>query len=233
MKFLYIVVFSLNSILFSFTNAGTVENSSTFDKKPLVLQWEVAHLRNTDQISLIFKKQSVKLVTNTSSYQKGRTVRLGQFESPLNSQLQTLKEQINQYYTYLNETVSVSSFIKNSRRPLFNPHAPVLRINEEEIQSQQAYFKPLAKLIYTVWNHKWTCVDCVLYEKRKSSIVRTVKKIKSGLNAKTVTKKKGHNTTRKQWETRTQVFSRKQLNCISKEKGKIECIDPQFGIFEI
>ena len=232
MRSLYIIAFFFNSILFSFVNAETGKVVSTFDKKPLVLQWEVSHLRNIDQISLIFKQKSVELVTNTSSYQKGQIVRLGRFESPLNSQLRTLKEQINRYYIHLKDTVPLSSLIKDSRfKPTTDPHTPVLRINEEIINHREAYFKPLSKLIYSVWNHKWTCVDCVLYEKQKKSIVRTVKRVKLGLKREVTDKE--HNKAKKQWETNKQIFSKKQMNCVPKGKVKVECIDPQFGIFEI
>ena len=65
-------------------------------KKPLILQMEVSHPRNTDQISLIFKGNKVQLVTNTSSYQKGR-VRLGVFHHPLNGKLTALRNSIEQY----------------------------------------------------------------------------------------------------------------------------------------
>ena len=93
MRVLYILFFFLNPVLFPPAKAETEKKvSSSSEKKPLVLQWEVSHSRNTDQISLIFRQKSVELVTNTSSYQKGRVARLGRFAFPLNSKLKAIKE---------------------------------------------------------------------------------------------------------------------------------------------
>ena len=232
MRFLLITVLFISPTLFSIANVKPEDTFSSFDRKPLILQWEVSHLRNRDQISLIFRQQSVELVTNTSSYQKGRIVRLGHFQSPLNPKLKVMRGQIQQYYIQLKETIPLSSLIKDPRfQPPIDPHAPVLRINEEKIQSQQTHFKPLAQLIYSVWDRKWTCVNCVLYEKQKKSIVRTTKKMKSEL--KTKIPYKVNNEAIKKWETTKQTFSKQQLDCVQKSKNKVECIDPQFGIFEI
>ena len=233
MNLLYILFFSLNPLLFPFVQAETEKKvPSSSDKKPLVLQWEVSHSRNTDQISLIFKQQSVELVTNTSSYQKGRIARLGWFKSPLNSRMKTIKEQVNRYYVQLRKTVPVSSLIKDPRfqATVVDPHAPVLRINEEEIQNEQAYFKPLANIIYNIWEHKWSCMECALYKKKKKFIIRMVKK--RNTQSKTAGKVK-NSKAKKQWETSKQRIPRKLLDCVPKGKSKVECVDPQFGIFEI
>ena len=235
MKFLCILVFPLSFWLFSFfIKAETQKIVSSSNNKPLVLQWEVSHSRNTDQISLIFKQRSVELVTNTSSYQKSKVARLGRFVSPLNARLKELKEQVNQYYVQLRKTVPVSSLIKDSRfKPPVDPHAPLLRINEEKIKYGQAYFKPLANIIYKVWGHQWTCVECALYEKKEKSIVRTVKRIKSESESEPASRIKKMAEVKKQWKKSKQRFSRKLLDCVPKGKNEIECIDPQFGIFEI
>ena len=227
MRLVYTLVFHF--ILFPFVNAETGgENISSSDNKSLILQWEVSHPRNTDQISLIFRQKSVELVTNTSSYQKGSVARLGRFESPLNSELKKLKEQVNRYYAHLKKTIPLSSLIKDVRfKPSVDPHVPVLYINEEEIKNGQAYFKPLANIIYTVWEHKWTCVECASYKKKKTSIVRTVKRKKSGSENET-----GVETKRK-LRTSKQRFSRKLLDCTPTGKNEVECVDPQFSIFEI
>lgn len=193
-------------------------------EKALVLQWEVSHTRNTDQISLIFRQNIVELVSNTSSYQKKGSVRLGLFQSPMNPELKELKDQIKQYYIRLQQTIPLSHLIKDSRvQPIVDSHVPVLRINEEEMHEAHPYFKPLASIIYKVWERKWICVECATYKKRKKSIVRIVRKLKTELKEKT----------KKKWVQRRQSFSRKILNCISKGKNKVECIDPRFGIFEI
>ena len=179
MRLSCILVFFLSFVLFSFaeTEKGNRELHSS-GKKPLVLQWEVSHPRNEDQISLIFREKSVELVTNTSSYQKSKVARLGRFESPLNPELKALKEQVNRYYLHLQKTVPISSLIKvpQLQNIVVDPHAPVLRINKEVIHNEQDAFRPLAKIIYNIWKHKWICIECALYKKEKKSIVRVVKK---------------------------------------------------------
>ena len=101
--------------------------------------------------------------------------------------------------------------------------------NEEEIKHGQASFKAIANIIYKIWEYKWTCRECALYRKKKGFIVRTVKRIKSESKSGTKDKVKK----RRQWEKNKQKFPTKVLNCIPKEKDNVECIDPQFGIFEI
>ena len=61
-------------------------------EKPLVLQYQVSHSRNIDQISLIFKEK-LYLVVNTSSFQKLQPVRLGIFTLDMNKNLFQLKEE--------------------------------------------------------------------------------------------------------------------------------------------
>ena len=233
MRFLYSLFFFVNFVLLPVAKAKEEKKKITpsFDRKPLVLQWEVSHSRNRDQISLIFRKEYVELITNTSSYQKGKTVRLGRFKAPLNSKLKTIKNQIKWYYVQLKKTVPASSLIKDSRLQesgIRNPHAPVLRINEEEVQDGQTYFKPLAKIIYKIWEHKWTCVECALYEQQEKFIVRTVK-----IESKTVVKTKSLDKVKKQWGTSKRKFPKKLLACVPKGKNTVECVDHQFGIFEI
>ena len=232
MNFLYNLIF-LSFILLPFAKAEERKVVSTSEKKPLVLQWEVSHSRNRDQISLIFRQKYVELVTNTSSYQKGKITRLGRFKSPLNSELKTLRDQIKWYYVQLRKTVPVSSLIKDSRfqATVRDPHAPVLRINEEEVKDGQTYFKPLANIIYKVWEHKWTCIECASYKQQKEFIIRTMKKM--NLRSTTVVKTKGSDKTQKQWKTSKQKLPKKLLNCVPKGKSRVECVDPQFGIFEI
>ena len=197
--------------------------------KPLVLQWEVSHTRNTDQISLIFKQNHVELVTNTSSYQTGKTIRLGWFKTSMNPELELIKEQIKQYFTQLKNTIPISNLIiKDSRfQPTVDPHAPILRINEKKVHKKHPYFKPAAKIIHEAWKRKWTCVECATYKKKKKSIIRTVKKLQAESQNKQGKKEKI------KWEETKQTLVKKLLNCISKEKKKEECVDPQFGIFEI
>ena len=233
-RFLVLWWFFLTPLAYSAEPKAVKLNSSSVDKRPLVLQWEVSHPRNTDQISLIFREKTVELVTNTDSYQKGKVARLGRFESSLTVELKDLKDQVGRYYARLKKTVPLSSLIKDPRvQASVDPHAPVLRISEEEIQRGNAYFNPLASIIYKVWEREWTCVECATYKKTRKSIVRTVKKLKPNLNKKADERKASGKPSKNQWEERKQSFSKKLLNCIPKGKKKVECIDPRFGIFEI
>lgn len=222
-------------LLILFHSQGQSKTLPVVKIKPLVLQWEVSHPRNTDQISLIFRRNMVELITNTSSYQKGKPVRLGRFQSPINPELERIKKQIKRYRIQLKQTVSMLSLIKDSRvsLPTTDPHAPVLRINEKEIHGEHPYFKPLASIIYQIWENKWICVECATYKKRRKSIIRTVKKLKSPSDSSKKIKKAKSQSKRSKWDTTKQKFSKKFFRCVPKGKKKIECVDPHFGIFEI
>ena len=209
------------------------------DTKVLVLQWEVSHSRNTDQTSLIFRPQKVELVTNVFFYQKGQKARLGRFQSSLTPEWQAVQKKLNRYHKQLKKTVPLSSLIKDDRfKPRPDPHAPVLHLNQEELREGQTYFKELSDMIRQVWNHKWLCVECAEYQRQKKTIIRTVKKrvdknkslpnTKEGKKSALQSKKKPP-----VWQTQKTTFSLKHLNCISKAKGRLECVDEEFGIFEI
>lgn len=231
-KGLFIFCFFL--IPTAYSEVQDTERTGSSFKKPLVLQWEVSHARNTDQISLIFRQDTVELVTNTSSYQKGKAVRLGRFKSSMDPKLEEWKGQIELFYEQLRKTVPMSTLIKDPRvQPKVTPHAPVLRIGEEEIQGEHPYFKPLARIIYQVWERDWICVECAIYMKKKKSITRTVRVLKPALKGKTAGKKKNQSKAKEQWKVTKQKFAKRLLNCIPKGKQRTECVDPQFGIFEI
>ena len=179
-----------------------------------------------DQISLIFRKDTVELVTNTSSWQnKQRNSRLGRFGSPMTLKLKLFKRQIAQSYIRLTQTVSVLSLIKDSRfRPPASSHDSIVRINEKEIKRGHPYFEPLTRIIRKAWQIEWICLECATYQRRGNAILRTAQ-VGPGLiispkeeDTKKVTKK---------------TFSKKELSCISKARGKMECVDPLFGIFEL
>ena len=246
-------------------------------QKPLTLQWEVSHSRNTDQISLIFRTNKVELITNTSAYQKGLTrlgswssikiLRLGRFQTGLSPELKIIKNQVEQYYTNLKTTVPVADLIKDPRfKSSPDPHAPILRINEETVPAGHSYFKALKAIIHKVYEHKWTCLECAEYRKktpvskkpftlqdfhnilkrsktstvgnkkppgkkpqRAVQIIREVKTLKPDLKKA----KEAQPPAKPAHQVKKKVFSQKQLNCISKGQNKIECVDPQFGIFEL
>ena len=119
----------------------------------------------------------------------------------------------------------MSSLIKDTRfkTTVLDPHAPILWINKERVDYKHDYFKPLANIIYKIWEHNWTCVDCALYKKKKESILRVVKHRLKARNSKV----------KKLREVSRQRIPKKLLDCVPKGKNKVECIDPQFGIFKI
>ena len=226
MSKLYLILtsFLLIPVVFS-SNKRKV---TSLQKRPLVFQYEISHSRNTDQISLVFRDHQVELVTNTNSYQQGKKISLGRFQSPMDTELRELKTRIGLYYARLKGTISMLSLMADSRlKPAVEPHAPILRINEEEIQYDHPHFKSLVNIIYEIWGRKWTCIECATYQKEKDVIIRVHKKLKARIEEKTVSKQQ------ESFQTIKQTIPTRLLNCVSKNKSKMECIDPQFGIFEI
>ena len=189
--------------------------------KPLVLQYEVSHSRQTDQMSLIFLEDEVKLVVNTSSWQETKTPRLGQFRSPLTPELSSLKGRLEGTYVNLQKYVSMADLVSlPPSHPV--PHAPLLRLSDQELESSHPQFDSLAKIIYSVWETAdWTCLDCARYKKRRNKILRKVT-VRSQ-NPEGKTKATSHST----------KFSQKELSCHPKGSKNLECVDPQYGIFEL
>ena len=207
-------IFSFFLVSFSYANQEAPKSVSSENKKPLVLQWEISYPRNTDQISLIFRQETVELVTNTS-FQTEKSPRLGSFSIPGNSYFKILEKRIYQYYIRLKNTLPIASLIKGRKtQPPIHPHAPVLYINDQKIHHEHIYFKPLKDILFQeIKNKKWNCQECAAYKllnKKDTKIQRTVQK-----NKKTTTK----------------TFTKKQLNCRSENKNTWECVDPEFGIF--
>ena len=213
--------------------------------KPLVLQWEVSHVRNTDQISLIFRKNKVEWVTNSS--QKASEARLGHFSAPLTPQTQVLKDKVQKYYHQFKKTVPVSSLITDPRFPkAVEPHDPVLRINEENIPHGHPAFQALADIIHGgIPQKKLECVACALYKARLPNKAKPVQE-KSGKPPTAKTAGDHHISSlnksdikilrilkRKTKTVEEKTFSAKDFNCVLKGKAKMECVDPQFGIFEV
>ena len=211
-------------------------------KNPLVLQWEVSHSRNTDQISLIFRQDIVELVTNTSSYQKDKPVRLGWFQSPMDYELEDMRGRIRMFYGQLRRTIPLSELIQDLRfQARVIPHTPIVRINEvdneegnkedskEEIQPGHPYFESLSNIIYHAWEREWICVECAEYRQKGSSIVRTVKKLKPAFKEGAVSPEEGQNP----WEITIQTFPKELLDCFPKGENIMECVDPEFGIFDL
>ena len=215
----FVTRFCLGLFLVVFSQAVVSQKSVPTISKPLVLQYTVSHSRNTDQMSLIFRNKVVELVVNTSSWQKKDKARLGRFFSDATPQLNSLKEEVQQYQARVEQTVSVLSLIKDSRiKVSVDPHAPVLSLNGKEIKEKHTYFKPLSRIIHQVWQIKWTCLECATYKKKGNRVLRISQTISDG---------------RVSGKTKKNFFSKKDLNCISRRSGKMKCVDPQFGIFEL
>ena len=200
---------------------------------PLVLQYEVSHSRNTDQISLIFRQSAVELVANASSWQKGPRPRLGRFGSSMTPELLAIKKRAERFRARLGRTIPVSSLIKDPRfRPPPDPHGAVLRLGGEEIKADSPSFGPLIQIFRRAWQLSWTCLECAVYQKKGGKILRTARAAGSpgggGLHQQGQKKNPARPAAGE-----TKSFSKKALSCVPKSSGKIECVDPQFGIFEL
>ena len=197
----------------AFLAGAVVYSANIFAKKdpPLVFQYQVSHSRNVDQISLIFKEE-LYLSSNTSSFQKSRPVGLGLFKLAMNKELLQLRGQISKHYKRLSQTLSLLEYIQLDKKM---PPSPVLlKINDEEMDSSDPHFHQLMEIIYNVWEQPWKCHECAIYKKKRKSIVRIVKQPHSKKKVK-------------------KIYSKKDLNCFSKNKKVLECVDPEFGIFEL
>ena len=214
-----LMFFLIHSTLLSSAKEKIREPTSDHNKKSLVLQWEVSHFRNTDQISLIFRKDNVELITNISLSKPNESARLGHFNTPMNSQLKILKEEIQQYYIRLKNTTPITSLIQNTRlQTPINPHAPILRINNQEINSEHIYFKYLENILHQqTKGNSWRCIECATYKLLHKEKPKTEIKIQRVM--------------KKERKTITQSFTTEELKCLLKEQNEWECIDPEFGIF--
>ena len=200
---------------------------SPTDEKPRVVQWQVSHSRLVDQISIIFRKDTAELVTNTFSFQRSEEVRLGWFQSPMNFELELLKQSADLFYETLKKLIPMSELLKDVipddlMAPRVMPHAPIVRINEEELQRGHPYYEPVARIIHRVWELKdtvWICVDCATYKRVDDLVVRTTRKMLD--------------ENKKQWEVKEQTFPLDLLDCFSTGGSQIECVDSQFGIFRL
>jgi len=210
-------------VLALFLQNAVFQKEAFAKPKPLILQWEISHSRNTDQISLIFRQKTVELVTNTSSWQKKQhNPRLGRFGSDMTPELKSIKQRVQRSYTRLQQVVPLLPLIGDSRlRPSPSPHAHVLKINGKRIGEGHPYFEPLANIIRQIWQNEWICLECVAYKREENKILRTSQGIGMGSGRKTV------------GGIQKKTFSKKELDCVPKAKRKMECVDSRFGIFEI
>ena len=190
---------------------------------PLVLQIEISHPRNVDQTSLIFREKTVEFVTNSfqvSSQQKSPKFLLGRFQATFNNDFKTLRKQIVSIRNNLiskNKKRATDSKAKKNEPFQLVPHAPVIYIGGNDtsltIRENDTHFESLRGILFKIRDQNWECILCAKYKKRGKSITRTVEKE----NQKAISR----------------TFSKEDLKCVSLDGDRIECIDPQFGIFKL
>ena len=194
------------------------------EAKTLVLQMEVSHSRNRDQTTLIFRKNTVDFVTNSFQVSSSQvpSPRLGRFTAPLNKNLKLFKRKVEAYKKLIvskNKKSPLSKGLKSKRRMAStrSPHTPVIRLggddSELEIEEGHTYFRPLRDILYQAERQRWTCVSCAEYKRKGETIIRITK----NKNRKPI----------------SQTFSLQSLQCFPLSQKRIECVDVQFGIFEI
>ena len=221
--FTLILVGLLSSISYLNLSQTFAKISKTPEVAPLVLQIQISHPRNVDQTSLIFREETVDFVTNSfqiSSQEKSPKFLLGHFQTTLNDDFKILQKQIVSIRNNLiskNEKKVADSKDKKSEPVQVVPHAPVIYIGGNgdplTIREDDTHFESLRNILFKVRDQDWKCISCAKYEKKGTSIARTVEKENQKATSRT--------------------FSREALKCVSLDEDRIECIDPQFGIFEL
>ena len=177
---------------------------------------EVWYFRNMDYRSLAFEGTHVELVSNVFffDWQKpNRLPSLGEFQTPMTPGLRRFEDNFRRHHKMLSRAKGDFGRIA----PRIVPHAPIIHVNEHV-----SYFgMPLHSdieddfraALEEVWNGDWTCVDCAEYRRDGRSILRIVRSANDGESRRS--------------------FSRGNLDCRSLDSRRLECIDPEFGIFEI
>ena len=232
--------------------------TGTEEERPLVLQYQVSHSRNVDQISLIFGQDTVRLVVNTDFWQKeAMPPRLGIFEAGYDRELSHLKRRVERYHHIQVNTVSFRSLMDLPYVP--NPPRPVsgasrIFIGGEEVSSGRPHYKVLFGIIRSVWDHQWSCVHCASYRMQGDSIVRTIKgwtsdgKRRFYLKDKFVISEEFAKSYKFQFEHLTPWTSGDEesleipglatdlpLDCIPRghSRTRMECADSRFGLFHL
>ncbi len=198
---------------------------TVFAKSPLVLQMKVSHPRNVDQVSLIFKENTVNLVNNvhqiSSNSKHRKPIQLGQFQTGLTRDFKLFRRQIQAYKKLLDKSqtrINKSQILRaiGSVKKV-TPHVPSIYIGGDgrvrEVKKGHPYFQPLKRILMKSMQKKYKCVSCATYDKKGKSIIRTVKEQGKSIQKRT--------------------FSRKNLQCFQVDKKKMECVDETYGIFEI
>lgn len=225
--------------------------TGTGDERPLVLQYQVSHPRNTDQVSLIFRQKTVELVVNTDFWQEETMPRrLGHFVAFYNWELSHLKRRLEHYHRSFTGTVSLLSLIDIPDLPSMRepaPHAPSISIGGEEVPSRHDHYEALFGIIRSVWDHRWVCYVCASYRIQGDSIVRTMedpfRAIISSPDARRSNVIDEFSQPRR-FEESIEVprvsgtwvsGSGESLDCIrtGHDGTRMECLDSGFGLFEL
>ena len=232
--------------------------TGTEDERPLVLQYQVSHSLNTDQVSLIFRQEFVELVVNKDYWQKeAMPRRLGRFRADYNGELSRLKREVGLYHDRLKRTVPLLSLldvpdIPSMRERGPDPHAPRLSLGGEEIPSGHRVYEDLFGILESVWDHRWRCLVCASYRIEGDSIVRTMspsaldvfelvefRKALEDLDALEPPPFKVDDLFESSHLGRYSVSwvseRGERLECVRRghDGARMECLDPRFGLFEL
>ena len=226
--------------------------TGTEDERPLVLQYQVSHSLNTDQISLIFRQESVELVVNKDYWQEDAMPRrLGRFRADYNGELSLLKLMVERSHRHFADTVPLLSLLDVPDTPLMrerrpDPHAPRLSLGGEEIPSRHPYYEHLFGILESVWDHRWRCLECASYRIEGDSIVRTMTPVFVPLDVlelREALDSPPFNFRNELFESSylgehvvSWVSERGEpLECVRRghDGARMECLDSRFGLFEL
>lgn len=218
--------------------------TGTEDERPMVLQYQVSHPLNTDQISLIFRQEDVELVVNKDYWQKeAMPRRLGRFRADYNGELSLLKLMVERYHRNFANTVPLLSLLDvpdtpsmRERRP--DPHAPRLSLGGEEIPSRHPYYEDIFGILESVWDRQWSCLECASYRIEGDSIARTMDKYALyGLDSPpfNVTDDLFESSHLGRYIVSWVSEHGERLECVRRghDGARMECLDSRFGLFEL
>lgn len=206
--------------------AATAAADGAAADAPVVLQREVSHPRNVDQSTLVFREGRVEFVTNAFLRGAGRperTPRLGRFRLPSEGRLASFRRLAAAYRRMAANRRRRSSGALLARieealggRPPRAPHAPVIRLGGDgtaaELRPSHPHFGLLDRVLREAEGMEWECVSCAEYALDGDSVTRTTRTAGGAPAAKT--------------------FSKDELGCRPAGDG-LECVDGEFGVFEI
>ncbi len=135
----------------------------------VILKMDVSHSRNLDQVSLVFQKTVVGLVTNVfqiDPQEANQPSRLGQFEISMTPELENFKSMLRSHYRVLTNNNITQNHV---------PHASTFHLNGQRVDHNYLHFSHLESIFSRVRKREWTYVRCAEYERRGRSIIRIVK----------------------------------------------------------